>query len=351
MAHRFENTTTSSIPQANHPMTRQYPDRAKLNEMSESFMTCCVLGAAAELDLFSLLAGQAATAEEVARQIRGDRRCTEVLLDAAVALGVVEKSEGRYRTPEPLVSLLTEGPEETLLPMVRHRMSILRGWSQLAWTARAGIPCPRQASIRGPAGDREAFVAAMHSASGPIADEVIAGWGPPRFRHLLDVGGASGTWTLALLRAVPGSRATLFDLPDAVGQARERIGGTEFRDRVTLVAGDFYRDELPPGADLAWVSAIVHQHSRDDNRRLFRKVHAALEPGGTIAIRDVVMAPDHTEPTFGALFAVNMIVNTETGGTFSLEELAEDLEAAGLANPQLAVKTSDMSSIVTATKP
>ena len=93
------------------------------------------------------------------------------------------------------------------------------------------------------------------------------------------MGGASGTWTLAFLRAVPGRTATIFDLPDAIEQARQRLARSEFADRVKLVAGDFYSDELPRGADFAWVSAIVHQHSREHNRELFAKVHAALRAG------------------------------------------------------------------------
>jgi len=331
-------------------MTKQYPDRVALLDMAESFMAACVLGAAAELDLFTLLAGAPANAEEVTGQIDGDRRCTEILLDAAVSLDLLDKVDGCYSTPGPLVPYLTEDAEATLLPMIRHRMNVLRGWVQLPWMAKAGVPFPRQLSIRGIVADREAFVAAMHSVSGPVCDEVIEGWGPPPFSHMLDVGGASGTWTMALLRAVPGSRATLFDLPDAVEQARQRIGATEFMDRVTLAVGDFYRDDLPGDVDLAFVSAIVHQHSRQHNRDLFKRVHAALVPGGMIAIRDVVMQADHTAPEFGALFAVNMIVNTDTGTTFSFEELAEDLKAAGFKEPKLAVKAEDMNSIVTAVK-
>jgi SAM-dependent methyltransferase len=320
-------------------------------KISESFMEACVLGAAAELDLFSLLTAEPSTASGVAERIGGDRRCTEVLLDAAAALCLLDKSGGVYSVPEPLQPLLTDGGEETALPMILHRMNILRGWAQLAWTAKRGGPCSRPSSVRGPEADRAAFVAAMHSASGPIADAVVSRWGPPRFRHLLDVGGASGTWTLALLRAMPGARATLFDLADAVEQARQRIAASDMRARVALVAGDFYQEELPGGADLVWLSAIVHQHSRRENRELFAKAFRALERGGRIAIRDAVMEADHTAPLFGALFAINMIVNTERGGTFSFEELAEDLLAAGFDNPQLAVQASDMSSIVVAVKP
>ena len=120
---------------------------------------------------------------------------------------------------------------------------------------------------------------------------------------------------------------------------------------MTLVAGDFYLDELPGGADFAWVSAICHQHSRQDNRKLFAKVSRALVPGGQIAIRDLVMEPCRTKPLDGALFAINMLVNTAAGGTFTFEEYAEDLRAAGFAEPRLQVKHEAMNSVVTARKP
>ena len=191
----------------------------------------------------------------------------------------------------------------------------------------------------------------MHVVSGLVADELVQKLGPPKFRRLLDVGGASGTWTLAFLRAVSGATAIIFDLPDAIEQARHRLAGTEFADRVTLVAGDFYADDLPEGTDFAWVSAICHQHSRRHNRELFAKVFRALSPGGRIALRDVVMEPSRTSPREGALFAVNMLVNTDSGGTFTFNEYADDLQSAGFANPQLQVKHEAMNSVVVAEKP
>jgi SAM-dependent methyltransferase len=235
--------------------------------------------------------------------------------------------------------------------MLQHSMSILRAWSQLAWVAKAGIPTPKTSSIRGPEADRASFIAAMHSVSGPMADGLVAQLGSLKFRHLLDVGGASGTWTLAFLRARPGTTATIFDLPDAITQARQRLASTEFADRVTLVPGDFYRDDLPGGADLAWVSAICHQHSRQHNRELFAKVHKALPPGGRIVIRDVVMEPSRTEPLQGALFAINMLVNTASGDTFTFQEYAEDLQSSGFRNAQLVVKHEVMNSVIVAKKP
>jgi hypothetical protein len=122
-------------------------------------------------------------------------------------------------------------------------------------------------------------------------------------------------------------------------------------DRVRLVPGSFYTDELPGGADLAWVSAIVHQNSRDQNRALFRKIFAALVSGGRILIRDFVMDETRTHPPGGAFFAVNMLVSTPGGGTYTFNELRDDLAAAGFVDAGLARRGEGMDSVVGATKP
>ncbi len=332
-------------------MNTSWPDRQQVLEMSSGFRASCVLGAAAELDLWTLIDEGSLTAEEVTEKVRGNLRAVTMLLDALAALRVLDKRDDRYSVPLPLREFLFATAAGTILPMLRHMANVLRGWSQLAWVAKAGVPAPRQGSILGPFADRASFVAAMHSVSGPLADDLIARLGPPRLSQLLDVGGASGTWTIAFLRAVPGSRATIFDLPDAIHQARERLAASEFSSRVALVPGDFYVDELPGGADYAWVSAIAHQHSREHNCALFAKVHAALTPGGRIGIRDIVMEPCRTRPLEGALFAINMLANTESGGTYTFAEFAEDLRATGFVEPVLRIKDDRMGSVVEARKP
>jgi hypothetical protein len=331
-------------------MTSLSPDARKLLEMANGFRASCVLGAAAELDLFTALGSRAMTAEEIAATLSSDVRGMRILLDALAALGLLDKREQSYAVPEPMRPLLVEGSPRTLLPMVRHMMCVLRSWSQLAAVVRSGKPAVRQASIRGAEADRAAFIAAMHSVSAPAADELVGRLMPLGFEHLLDVGGASGTWTMALLRAVPHATATIFDLPDAIEQARRRIGSTEFASRVRFAAGDFYTDELPGGADFAWVSAIAHQHGREHNRELFGKVFRALGAGGQIGIRDMLMDPSRTRPVDGALFAVNMLVNTESGGTFTFDEFRDDLRAAGFVDAAVKVSNEDMSSVVIARK-
>jgi precorrin-6B methylase 2 len=320
-------------------------------EIGRAFQPMCVLAAAAELDLFGLLAPAPLTAEEAAGRLEADLRGTRILLDAVAALGLLEKEDGRYAVPESLVPFLTEDHEQSVLAMTRHQANCMRRWAQLAYAVKTGVPAVRIPSIRGEDADREAFIEAMNDINRSVAPVIVEELAVTGFTHLLDVGGASGTWTMAWLAANEGATATLFDLPEVVPQAKERLARFGFADRVTLVGGDFSNDPLPEGADLAWVSAIVHQHSREENRSLFRKVFDALTPGGRVLVRDIVMEEARTKPLGGALFAINMLVGTAGGGTFTYAELEEDLEAAGFADVDWIWKDEWMHNVVRAVKP
>jgi len=322
--------------------------------MARGFQPACVLMAGAELDVFGVLAGGAKSAAGLAEAIGGDSRATAMLADALTAMGLLEKSAaGRYCLAEGVAEVLTERGAASAVAMVRHNANCMRNWAQLAKVVRTGRRAERQPSVRGAAADLESFIEAMQVVSRQAAGSLVARIGPPPFKHLLDVGGGPATWTIEFLRSAgPASRATLFDLPDVLPIAEKHLREAGLLGRVTLAGGNFQTDPaLPAGADLAWVSAIVHQNSRAENRDLFRKVHAALAPGGAVLIRDVVMDESRTVPADGAMFAVNMLVNTPGGGTFTFRELSEDLAAAGFAEAVLLVRDEGMCSVVQARKP
>ena len=318
--------------------------------ISGGYQAACVLAAGAELDLFGALSAGDLSADDLAARLGADLRAVTILADALAAIELLIKDAGRYRLAEGVADALTAGGSGSVLHMVRHRANCMRRCAQLARVAKTGRPPERTESILGPAGDTASYVGAMHEINASAAPKLVAELGPGKFRHLLDVGGGPGTWTLAFLRAAPDATATLFDLPDVIALAERRLAAAGVRDRVTLVAGDLYTDRLPAGADLAWVSAIIHMNSRRQNRDLYAKVRAALAPGGRVLVRDVVMAPCRTRPAAGAMFAVNMLVSTDGGGTFTFEEIRDDLQAAGFAQPRLLLRGEWMNSVVEATR-
>jgi hypothetical protein len=280
-----------------------------------------------------------------------DLRAVTTLLDALTALELLHKENGRYSVPPSLRPLLAQGGAGSVLSMARHQANCLRRWAQLTRVVKTGRFAGGEPGPLGPEADTRSFIGAMHDVSSPIARDVIRDLTPLAFGCVLDVGGASGTWTEALLDACPGATAILFDLPEVVPLARARLDAVGMGDRVRLVTGDFMQDPLPEGADLAWVSAIIHQNSREQNRALFASIHRALTPGGRIALRDTVMAPDRTAPVAGALFAVNMLVGTPEGGTYTFQEIQEDLEGAGFSEVTLLRRDPAMNSLVVARKP
>lgn len=284
----------------------------QIAEMMRSFQGACVLLAAAELDLFTILKDRPLAAADVAKAISGDLRGTTTLLDALAALELLIK-EGQLYSPAPgTLDVLTSAGRASMLAMAQHLANCLRSWAQLARVAKTGRPARRDPSVRGEAADYAAFIEAMDNVSRTVAPELIRSLPELQFTHLLDVGGASGTWTISFLQRYPKAKATLFDLPKVIPQATARLTETDLLNRVRLVGGDFMADPLPPGCDLAWVSAIIHQMSREECRKFYRSIATALIPGGQILIRDHVMDATRTRPASGALFAINMLVNTDT---------------------------------------
>ncbi len=322
----------------------------RLMETIRAFQPACVIVAAADLDVFTALGRKPMTAPDLTDALNADRRATTILLDALAALKLLEKDAGLYAVVPEVATLLSADSPTNILPGVRHQANCLRRWVQFATVVRDGGPAVRTPSIRGEAADGEAFIGAMDNVSAAMAPTVVGRLGSLTFQRLLDIGGASGTWTIAFLRTAPDATAVLFDLPQVIPLAKERLTSANLLGRVTLVPGDYNVDEMPGGADLAWLSAIAHQNSREQNRALFAKIHAALTAGGMLAIRDIVLDSSRTKPPAGAMFAVNMLVGTEAGNSYTLDEYREDLTAAGFTGVELLYEDEGMNSLILAQK-
>jgi len=316
--------------------------------LARNYQECRILLTGAELDLFTLLARRPMTAAEIAGRCKVGLRGLTIVLDALAAMELLSKRDGRYACQPGVAELLAADSPTSVLPMVLHSANQWQRWSALTGIVRGELEAGRHA--RTPAMQR-AFIEAMHVVASPLAPEVVTAVAPGAARALLDVGGGPGTFTAAFLRACPQMRGTLFDLPDVIEIARERLAGAGLLGRVTLVAGDFYADELPSGHDLALVSAIIHQNSPEQNLELFCKVYRALEPGGRIIIRDHVLEADRTRPRRGAVFAINMLVSTVGGNCYTFDEIRDGLERAGFERIRLLMRDERMTGLVEAFRP
>ncbi len=324
----------------------------KLMELGAAFTKSRVLLTAADLDIFTKLAAGPATVEALCRTEGWSPRALRILLDALSALGMVQRSsEGSYGMDERIASLLAKGGEGSILPMIVHRARMWESWSELTdMVTRKDEKPPSTAKRPRSQEEMEAFIGAMHVVGRKMAETVTESVDLSGFTRLLDVGGGSGTYTMAFLNRAPHMTATLLDRPEVIEMARRRLKDEGFIDRVELVAGDYNTDEMPPGHDVALLSAVIHINGRKENRDLMGRIYRSLNRGGMILIRDYVLDESRTFPPEGAMFAVNMLVATTKGSSYTFSEIKEDLEAAGFGEVRMLRDGRNMQQLVAAVK-
>jgi SAM-dependent methyltransferase len=313
--------------------------------LSRKFMESRIFLTAAELDIFSLLSMHPMSAQEIADKIQVTLRGITILLDALVPMGLLEKKDEKYHCPAEVAALLSRDSLTSIMPIAMLSVGGWRRWSNLTEIIRCGFQGAGPSAFEG-SNEQETFILAMRTVACRLAPAIVAAIKPIKAKKLLDIGGGSGSYAQSFLEAYPDMRATLFDLPSVIEIAQTLLTDTDLIDRIAFVPGNYYKDELPTGHDLALLSAIIHQNSPEQNIKLYRKIYRALEPGGRLIIRDHVMSPDHTRPIEGALFAVNMLIMTPGGRTYSFEEIKASLESAGFTKINLIQPDEQMNGLI-----
>jgi len=283
---------------------------------------------AVELDLFSAV-GDGATAAEVAIRLAADPRGVGCLLHALAALGLLEKRAESFRNSPVAARFLCAGSPDDRRAALMHTAALWHRWSALTECVRTGRPAPRGPREQA---DTEAFIAAMHANSTQRAPALIAALDLSGVRRVLDVGGGSGGYAIALARALPEARIEVLDLADVVPLTARYVAAAGVADRVRTRVGDLNADDFGAGYDLVLISAICHMNGPTENADLIRRAARSLAPGGRVVVLDHILEPDRTAPVASAIFAVNMLVNTPAGGNYTEAEYSSWMRDAGLTN-------------------
>ncbi len=299
----------------------------KVSEMANAFRQSQILFTAHGYNVFAILE-DARSAEEVARAIGCSVRGTTMLLDGLTALELVEKSGGRYRNAKVASSCLVPGKPAYQGPILNHVRRSWDAWSQLPESIRTGTGV-KKGSHKPSSEELRDFILGMSNIAFLSAPDLLEHIDISPFRRMLDVGGGPGTYTITFLKANPHLRATILDLPPVIEIAREQVAAAGLEDRVAFVPGDCTSADPGYGYDFALVSNVVHILSAEQNAQLVQKCHAALEPGGTLVIKDFLTDPDRSGPAFSLIFALHMLLHTEAGGTYSTEEVRRWTDNAG----------------------
>jgi SAM-dependent methyltransferase len=298
-----------------------------LNYTELDWRWAILLGVAIRGGLLKAVADRCRKPEEVAGELGLDARAVYVVLSALAELGVLEEGEKGFRVREEHRAPLLEPQDpEYVGGSVVHRFELIGSWSRMGEILRSGEPVEDRTSAG--FGGTATFIQAMRRGAVAGAEGVARAVLPrlPEQASILDVGGGPGTNAEAFARA--GARVTVFDRPEVIRLMR----GPLSEAGVEATAGDM-NEWLPEGAfDAIYFGNTSHMYGPEENRALFARMRGSLAPGGLLVVREFVrgMSDD------AALFAVNMLVLTSGGGTYTFTQYEDWLSEAGFEEIDLA---------------
>jgi demethylspheroidene O-methyltransferase len=340
------------------PLTRPLARRhaKEVFDLVAGFVYSQVLLACVRLDLFERLAAGPLDEAVLAQQTGLGDEALQRLLAAAASLELVERRAGAPgqgprvalgRLGAPLVgngavtamvehhaTLYTDLSDPLALLERRTRPAMAGYWPYVAYAADGAATPSVAASAATPeasalGADHVADYSALMSASQPLVTaEVLAAHDFRAHRVLLDVGGGEGRFLTAVAQQAPRLRLMLFDLPAVAERAAAKLAAAGLADRASTHGGDFFRDELPTGADAISLVRVAFDHPDERVLRLLRAARRALAPGGTLLLAEPMAGVPGAQAMGDAYFGMYLLAMGR-GRPRTAAELTALLHAAG----------------------
>ena len=339
---------------ADPALTAVSPDR--IMQFTGGYGPPLVIETALRLGIFDSLNESAKNLDQLHSTAGASARGLSVLLNALVGLDLLRKtSEGRFElTPESAFYLVRGAPNFQGAFFLMTSEQQLPHWSKLAEIVQTGRPAQRVniegdgskfflAFVEGifpihyPAARCLAETLHVSDASGPLS--------------VLDVAAGSGVWSIALAKQSPHVRVTAVDWAPVIPVTKKVTTLEGVAERYRFVEGDLLDADFGKGHSIATLGHILHSEGEERSRLLLKKTFDALTPGGTIAIAEILVDPDRRGPLPALMFAVNMLVHTDHGDTFSLHEISAWLREAGFEDVRTIDAPGLARQLIVATKP
>ena len=324
-------------------------------ELSFAYAPPLIISAAAGIKVFDTLENSAKTADEVAKETGASARALKILMNALVGLDLLKKDrQDRYSlTPESAAFLISNklgthaGFFATIAPQLISR------WLRLTDIVREGRPA---VAVNQETEGTEFFsqlveriIPMSYPAAQKLADHLKIGKTKNEIR-VLDLATGSGIWGIALAQKSPRVRVTAVDWAGMIPTTKRITEKFGVRNRFDLIEGDLLEASFGNGYEIATLGHILHSEGEERSRQLLKKTFRALKSAGTIAIAEWLVNDNRTKPLPSLMFAVQMLVNTEKGDTFSFDEIKKWLEDAGFRKVRK-LEAPGPSPLILATKP
>jgi ubiquinone/menaquinone biosynthesis C-methylase UbiE len=341
------------MPKKTRSKKKVTPER--LMEFGFAYAPPLIIGAAVNNKVFDSLATGAKTAEQISKETGASVRGLRAIMNALVGLDLLKKDrkEKYSLTPESAAFLLTDKPGTQAGFFAAILPQLVSKWLSLPEVVREGRPV---LAVNQEEPGTEFFSQLVENIipmSYPSAQALADHLKLAKTKHavrVLDLAAGSGIWGIALIQKSPRVRVTAVDWAGMIPTTKRITQKFGVADRFNYIEGDLREANFGNGYDIATLGHILHSEGEDRSRALLKKTLRALKPEGTIAVAEWLVNDDRTDPAHSLMFAVQMLVNTEKGDTFSFNEIKNWLEDAGFKKVRK-LNAPGPSPLILATKP
>jgi precorrin-6B methylase 2 len=314
-------------------MTEQTITPQKIMDDLWAARSAMVLVTAVDLEVFAHIQSGKNTLEQLAQSTKADKRGLEMLLNALVGIGYLNKSGTQYGLEPISAAFLIKGKEPYLGAFAEETKLGWDTWKNLTDAVKTGKPfIQADADTHG----REFFpklVSSIFPVSFQASRVVVQSLDEQQrnsIKNILDVAAGSGAWSLAFLQAIPDAVATAIDYEEVIPITRqfaERFGAA---NRYEYVKGNLREIDFGKSRyDLVILGHIIHSEGKEWGKKLIEKSSAALKDGGLLLIAEIVPNDDRTGPAIPLVFALNMLLHTAEGDVFTMKDYNGWLKDAG----------------------
>ena len=291
---------------------------------------------AVEIGLFTELATGPLTLDEVRSRIGLHERSGRDFLDALVALGMLERRDGKYANTA-ATDLYLDRAKPTYMGGMLEMMSarLFRFWADLTEGLKTGSP-QNEAKHGGDLFDTlyndsqrlEQFLSAMTGLSLGVAHAMARKFPWSQYQSFVDIGVAQGGLAVVLAQAHAHLTGIGADLP-VVGQIFEKyVAAHGLRDRLRFAAIDFFREPLP-AADVIIMGHILHDWDLPTKKMLIGKAYDALPADGAFIVYEAIIDDERRSNAFGLLMSLNMLIETRSGFDYTGADCAAWMRETG----------------------
>ncbi|HYW43391.1 MAG TPA: class I SAM-dependent methyltransferase [Bryobacteraceae bacterium] len=309
-------------------------------QLAWGYIAPLTMEAAVRHGIFDLLDGGPRTIDEVARHTGASERGLRALMNALAGLQLLSRdADGNYGLTGESAAFLVSGKPGYVGGLIRHTSTQrIPLWLKLTDAVKEGKPAAGGVN-REQTGTEffHEFVEDLFPLSyrPALALAEVLDLGATRVPlKVLDIAAGSGVWGIALAQQSPRVSVTAVDWPGMLDVTRRTAARCGVEEQFTFVGGDILEADFGTGHEVATLGHILHSEGVERSRALLRKTYEALAPGGTIAIQEFLVNDDRSGPPMALMFAVNMLVLTDQGDTWSFNEIAGWLREAGFENPR-----------------